>query len=126
MRLKASSSLSVWPVDRAVDTTRANWMENKAMPDSITTNMTYRSFLPPVMPKDLMFKVVLVPSGLTSRNNPLKILNAIKPVTRAFKVMDITRLVVVKSVLQTVEPKLPDAIKFPPIPAIHKTRGDKL
>ena len=121
MRLKASRSLLVPLVLRVVDTTRANWMENKAMPDSIMTNMTYRSFLPPEMPKDFSSKVVL------TSWNPLKILNAIKPVTRAFKVMDTTRLVVVTWVLQTVEPMPPGAIKFPPIHAIHKTsRGDKL
>ena len=56
----------------------------------------------------------------------MKILNAIKLVTRAFKVMDKARLVVVTLVLQAVESTPSDAIKFPPRLPIHRTRGDKL
>ena len=122
MRLKAFSSFSVLLVDRAVDTTRANWMENKAMPDSIMTNMIYESFLPPATPKVFSSKVVV---ALTSRNT-LKILNTIKPVTRAFKVVDMTRLVIVTSVLQAVDSKPSGPIEFPPMPAIHRARGNKL
>ena len=56
----------------------------------------------------------------------LKILNPIKLVTRAFKVIDMTRLVVITLILQAVESAPSDAIKFPKRLAIHRTRGDKL
>ena len=65
---------------------RANWIENKAIPDSISMNMTRRSVFPPV-------------KALTSRNT-LKILKTINPVTRAFIIIDSVRPVRVRILLQ--------------------------
>ena len=65
-------------------------MENNAIPDSIITNMICRSLVPPVEPKVRSTEVLV----LTSKNT-LRILNTIKPVTRAFTAMDAARLVVV-------------------------------
>jgi hypothetical protein len=62
-------------------------MENNTIPDSISTNMRDRSFLPLVAPTFPLSK-----GALTSRNT-LKILKIIKPVTRAFTIKDIAMLV---------------------------------
>ena len=64
-------------------------MVNNAIPDSIITKMTCRSFLPPVKPKVRSTDVVLTPE------NTLKILNMIKPVTKVFTAMDTAKLVIV-------------------------------
>ena len=84
--------------------------------------MTRRIVRPPATPKDFSSKVVL---ALTSRNT-LKILNTIKPVTRAFTLIDITRLAVVILVPQVAELMLPAVIKFPEAATNHVTTGDKL
>jgi hypothetical protein len=56
----------------------------------------------------------------------LKILNAIKLVTRAFKVIDMTRPEVATWALQVVELTPSGAMKVPPIHAIHRARDDKV
>ena len=66
------------------NTRRISWMANNAIPDSMIMNMTCRSLLPPVEPK-------VRSAGV----NTLKILNTIKPVTRAFTAMDAVRLVII-------------------------------
>ena len=74
-----------------LSTTRTSWAANNAKPDSIITNMIRRnlSLLPPVEPKLRSTEVL---AALTSKNT-LRILNTIKPVTRAFTAMDTTKLV---------------------------------
>ena len=75
-------------VCRMQSTTRTSWMANKAIPDSITMNMICRSLVPPVEAK-----VRPTELALTSKNT-LRILNTIKPVTRAFTAMDKEKLVI--------------------------------
>jgi hypothetical protein len=70
-----------------VTTSRANWIENNAMPDSIIMNMMDRSCVPLATFNCTWFEV-----ALTSQNTS-NILNTIKLVTRAFTVIDITRAV---------------------------------
>ena len=72
-------------------TTRTIWMANNAIPDSIITNMVCRNLAPPPEPKVRSTEVTV---ELTNKNT-LRILNTIKPVTRAFTAMDKTRLVIV-------------------------------
>ena len=74
---------------------RVNWIENKAIPDSINMNIIARSVSPPVAPKIRLFE-----AALTSRNT-LNSLNTINPVTSAFTVMEMARPVAVKIALQT-------------------------
>src|ERR1700679_1005562 len=54
---------------------QANWMVNKAMPDSISMNIMGRSFPSPVAPNVCSFELYV---ALTPRNT-LKILNTTKP-----------------------------------------------
>ena len=86
LRLARAGPSSVWSSNRMVITTRASWMANNAIPDSIIMNMICRSLGPPVElnePNVRSTEVVL----LTSKNT-LRILSTIKPVTRAFTTMD--------------------------------------
>ena len=62
-------------------------------------NMTCRSLVPPVVPKVRSTEVV---AALTSKNT-LRILNTIKPVTRAFTAMDRVKLVIYIGLSQEVE-----------------------
>lgn len=83
------------PLETAADvektnTTRTIWMANIAKPDLIITNMACRSLVPPLEPKVRSTGVMVV---LTSKKT-LRILNTIKPVTRAFTAIDKTRLVI--------------------------------
>ena len=65
----------------------SRWIENKIMLDSIITDMIEQCFFPPVAPKVYCSEI-----GLTCRKT-LKILNTIKPITRAFTLMDAPRSV---------------------------------
>ena len=69
-------------VDIVATTSRVNWIENNAIPDSISMMITDINV---VFPSVRSSEVV----ALTSRNT-LKILNTINPVTRAFTIMDMT------------------------------------
>ena len=62
-------------------------------------NMTCRSLVPPVVPK---VRSTEVEAALTSKNT-LRILNTIKPVTRAFTAMDRVKLVIYIGLSQEVE-----------------------
>ena len=76
---------------RMVITTRTSWMANNAIPDSTIMNMICRSLGPPVelnKPSVRSTEVTLVTSKKT-----LRILNTIKPVTRAFTAMDAIKAV---------------------------------
>ena len=75
---------------RMVITTRTSWMANNAIPDSIIMNMICRSLGPPVELNKPNVRSTEV--GLTSKN-ALRILNTIKPVTRAFTTTDMIKLV---------------------------------
>ena len=65
-------------------------MANNAIPDSIIKNMICRSLGPPVELNEP--NVCSTEVGLISKNT-LRILNTIKPVTRAFTTMDAAKLV---------------------------------
>ena len=67
-------------------TTRASWMANNAIPDSMIMNVMCRSLGPPVEFNNDP-NVCSTEVALTSKNT-LRILNTIKPVTRAFTAMD--------------------------------------
>lgn len=98
-------------VGTMVSTNRTSWIANIAIPDSISTNMIYRSVLPP--------PICWSEVGLTSRNT-LMILNTIKLVTRAFTIKDMPRLgrinldaqyvLMSGSVIKYVEPLLPNQV----------------
>ena len=85
-RKSSGSICTPWPV-RIESTTRTSWMANNAIPDSIIMNMTCRSLVPPVEPKDRSTEIT---AALTSKNTS-RILNTIKPVTRVFTAMDKAR-----------------------------------
>ena len=74
------------------------------------------------MPKDLSSKVVTL-RVLTSRKT-LKILNTVKPVTRAFTVMDIMRQVKSSLLPQAIEPTSFCTMKNVPLPTSHITTGN--
>ena len=109
---------------RLLITTRTSWMANNAIPDSIIMNMICRSLGPPVElnePNARSTEVAL----LTSKNT-FRILNTIKPVTRAFTTMDAT-----KPIRFSVGPHgglktSPFTIICEPLPATQIARGDKL
>ena len=75
-------------IARLVSTTRTSWMANNAIPDSIIMNITCRSLLPPVELNEP--NVCSTEVGLNSKNT-WRILNTIKPVTRAFTAMDMAK-----------------------------------
>ena len=76
---------------RQRNTIRISWIKNNVIPDSIITNMICRSLLPPPVeleePKVRPFEFAL------RSKNVFRILNTIKPVTRAFTTMDAAKLV---------------------------------
>jgi hypothetical protein len=122
MRPKASKA-EVVPSE-VLTTTRANWIENNTMADSIMTNMIDQSLLPPLMPKDFSSEVVVY---LTSRNT-LKILNTIKHITRAFTVIDMTRLVIASVLLSPETTNRPSTLNFGTTlipPPIQVARGNQ-
>jgi hypothetical protein len=84
-------------VTRLKSTTRTSWMANNAIPDSIIMNITCRSLLPPVELNDPNVRSTEI--GLNSKNT-LRILNTIKPVTRAFTAMDVAKPVRVNVFIQ--------------------------
>ena len=100
-------------------TTRTSWMANNAIPDSTNTNMICWSLVPPVEPKVRSTEV-----ALTSKNT-LRILNTIKPVTRAFTVMDTARLVIVNVFPQEALENWPCANAVGPSGASQVAGGDK-
>jgi hypothetical protein len=96
-------------------------MANNAISDSIITNMTRRSLVPPVVPKVRSTEVV---AALTSENT-LRILNTIKPVTSVFTAMDRAKLVRVVGFPQEVS-KNWSANIVAPFVASQVAGGDKL
>ena len=97
-------------------------MANNAIPDSIITNKICRNLVPPVEPepRDRSTEVLV---ALTCKNT-LRILNTIKPVTRAFTAMDMTKLAV-----DTVTPQVARIIwsstnVIAPTDTIQVARGD--
>ena len=112
---------------RLVITTRTSWMANNAMPDSIIMNMIFRSLVPPVAselnePNVRSIELVSGLSCLTSKNT-VRILNTIKPVTRAFTTMDAAKLVRVSVFPQT---NSSSSNVIAPSDASQVARGDKL
>ena len=97
--------------------TRSSWIANNAMPDSIIMNMTCRTLLPPVENNPEV--------ALTSKNT-LKILNTIKPVTRAFTAMVAAKLVRVNMHPQGVFDNWPCTTVFDPSIANQAARSNKL
>ena len=76
---------------RLTSTMRISWTINKAIPDSIITNMICRSLVLPLLVFD---ESEVRSSELALRpKNTFRILNTIKPVTRVFTAMDAARLV---------------------------------
>jgi len=75
---------------RMLSTTRINWIANIAIPDSIMMKIMDRT-LASVLP---MLRVRSPKVGTSSRDN-LRILSTIKPVTTAFTVKEMARLVIV-------------------------------
>lgn len=121
MRPKASKSAVV--PNELLTATRANWMVNNAMPDSIMMNMIDQSFVPPVMPKEFSSEVVI---NLTSWNT-LKILNTIKHITRAFTLIDMARLVMASVFLRPETTNRPSTLKSGTTlsPPAQVARGNK-
>ena len=79
-------------------TTRTRWMANNAIPDSIIMNMMCRSLVPAVKLNEANVRstgVASISSRLDSKNT-LRILNTIKPVTRAFTAIDASKPVKIK------------------------------
>ena len=106
-------------------TTRISWMVNNATPDSIIMNMMCRSLVPPVEPNVRSTEVVL-----TSKNT-LRILNTIKPVTRAFMAMDTAKHVRISLVAQRTLKDSPyskwvASVNRKPSDAIQEARDDNL
>ena len=109
---------------RLLITTRTSWMENNAIPDSIIMNMICRSLGPPVElnePNARSTEVAL----LTSKNT-FRILNTIKPVTRAFTTMDATKPVRFSGATHGTKKDSPLTIVYASLPASQVARGDKL
>ena len=80
---------------KKINTTRTNWTANNAIPDSIITNIIRRSLVPPLVELNFPSELIEVTVVFLTPKNTLRILNTIKPVTRAFTAMDKTRLVTV-------------------------------
>ena len=104
-------------------TSRIERIETSAIPNSINTNIINQSVLPPVVPKICSSDVGL------SLWNTLEILNAIKPITSAFKTMDMERLVISNMLCQAGAEKWPctgcrGAALLPA--TIQMTRNNKL
>ena len=87
-KAKAMSRLrgvsSAWSSARLVITTRTSWMANNAIPDSIIMAMICRS----LGPSELNEPNIRSTEVKLTCKNTLRILNTIKPVTRAFTTMD--------------------------------------
>ena len=101
-------------------TRRTSWLTNNAIPDSIIMNMICRSLVFSVEPK-----VRLTETALTSKNT-LRILNTIKPVTRAFTAMDNGKLVRVTVIPQAGLEYWPCTNVIAPFCASQVARDDKL
>ena len=111
------------PALKLVNTTRTSWMANNAIPDSIIMNMICRSLGPPVELNEP--HVCSTELALTSKNT-LRILNTIKPVTRAFTTMDATKAVRVSVFPQGLIRISPSIINNAPSDAVQVARGDKV
>ena len=108
---------------RLVITTCTSWMANNAIPDSIIMNVICRSLGPPVELNEP--NVCWTELALTSKNT-LRILNTIKPVTRAFTSIDSTKPVRANKFPQTaIETPSSSSIYLPSVVS-QVTRGDKL
>ena len=110
-----------WDSIRLVITTRTSWTANNAIPDSIIMNMICRSLGLPVELNDPNVRSNEVASALSclTSKNTVRILNTIKPVTRAFTTMDAAKPVRVRGVLK-------GTMSCSPIDANQVARGDKL
>ena len=106
-----------------VITTRTSWMANNAIPDSIIMNMICRSLGPPVELNEPNVRSTEV--ALTSKNT-LRILNTIKPVTRAFTTMDATKPVIISMFPQGAIKSSPSSIIVAPSDASQVTISNKL
>ena len=103
-------------------TKRASWTASNVIPDSINMNMTRRSLVPPVVPKVRSIEVVV---ALTSKNT-LRILNTIKPVTRAFTAMERAKLVIASVFPQsTISKKPSENVSAPSVARKVASRDDK-
>ena len=103
--------------------TRTSWMANNAIPDSLIMNMICRSLGPPVELNEPNIRSTEV--ALTSKNT-LRILNTIKPVTKAFTTMDATKPVRTTKFPQGRVKNLPSIIINVPPDASQDARDDKL
>ena len=104
--------------------TRTSWMANNAIPDSIIMNMICRSLGPPVELNEPNVRSTEV--ALLTSKNTMRILNTIKPVTRAFTTMDAVKAVRVSVFPQGIPKISPFSITYAPIGASQVARGHKL
>ena len=92
---------------RVINTTRISWTTNNIIPDSIITNMIWRSLEPPVFELNEP-NVLSAEAALTSKNT-FMILYTIKPVTKAFTTMDATNAVRATGVPQSAKTNWPSS-----------------
>ena len=112
-----------WSSTRLVITTRTSWMANNAIPDSITMNMICWSLGPPVeLNEPNVFSTEVI---LTSKNT-MRILNTIKPVTRAFTTMDEAKPVRASVSPQLALKNLSSSINVAPPDVTQVARGYEL
>ena len=104
-------------------TTRTSWMANNAIPDSNIMNIICRSLGPPVELNEPNVRSTEV--ALTSRNT-LRILNTIKPVTRAFTTMDAAKPVIASLSPQVAPTISPSSFIIAPSDASQVARGENL
>ena len=105
---------------RLVNTTRASWMANNAIPDSIITDIMCWSMVFSVeLPNVRSTEVDLTPL------NTLRILNTIKPVTRAFVTMEATKPVRTNVIYQGAYNNWPCSTVTAPCDASQVAKVDK-
>ena len=104
-------------IARMENTRRTSWMANNAIPDSIIMNVICRSLL---FSKGRSTKIASTPK------NTLRILNTIRPVTRAFTAMDKGKLIRVTVIPQAGVEYWPCTNVIAPFCASQVARCDKL
>jgi hypothetical protein len=99
-------------------------MASNTIPDSIVKKITCRKLVPPEVPKVRSTEVV---AALISKNT-LRILNTIKPVTKALTAMDRIKLVRVTGTPQELSTARPCTyvVAPGPSPASQVARGNRL
>ena len=112
--------VTAWDSLTLVIATRTSWMANNPIPDSINMNMICWSLGPPVELNDPTTEI-----ALTSKNTS-RILNTIKPVTRAFTTIDVTKPVRTRPIPQGALSNLSSSNIVDPSDASQAARGDKL